>query len=72
MRSHFHECVFFNRAEFSLELLEWDLTFFLDLGNQKRQVGKDLKMGRLRFIKLNQYVSSLHDGLVKRLYKVDA
>ena len=51
MRSHFHECVFFNRAEFSLELLEWDLTFFLDLGNQKRQVGKNLKMGKLRFIK---------------------
>ena len=46
MRSHFHECVSFNRAEFSLELLEWDLTFFRDLGNQKLQVGKDLKMGR--------------------------
>ena len=46
MGSHFHECIFFNRAEFLFESLEWDLTFFLDLGDQKRQVGKDLKMGR--------------------------
>ena len=35
----------FNGVAFSLELLEWDHTF-LHLGDQKIQVGTDLKIGR--------------------------
>jgi len=35
----------YNGVAFSLEFLEWDRTF-LRLGDQKIQVGTDLKIGR--------------------------
>ena len=47
--------------KFSSQLLEWDHTFW-DLGDQKIQVGKDLKMGRVHVITLNQCVNSFQDG----------
>ena len=41
---------------FSLELLEWDHTFW-DLGDQEIQVGRDfIKMGRVHVITVNQCV----------------
>ena len=48
------------------------LHIFRGLGDQKIQVGKDLKMGRFYFIKVSQCVNSLQDDHIKRLYKVDA
>ena len=49
------------------------LHIFRGLGDQKIQVGRDLKMGRFYFIiKFSQCVNSLQDDHVKRLYKVDA
>ena len=48
------------------------LHFFWGLGDQKIKAVRDLKMGRFYFIKFSQCVNSLQDGLVKRLYKVDA
>ena len=70
--SYFHNWIDYNGPAFSLELLEWDCTFFGGLGDQKIKAVRDLKMGRFYFIKFSQCVNSLQDGLVKRLYKVDA
>ena len=52
---------------FCLELLGWNRTW--DLGDQKIQVGRDLKWEDFYFIKFNQCVNSFQDDLVKRLYK---
>ena len=50
MGLHFHGRIDYNgvTVTFSLELLEWDLTFsaFWYLGHQKILLGRDLKMGR--------------------------
>ena len=47
---------------FSLELLEWDHTFW-DLGDQEIQVGRDfIKMGRVHVITVNKCVNSFQDG----------
>ena len=43
MRSHVHGWIDYNGIAFSVELLEWDDTFSGDLGDQKIQVGGDLK-----------------------------
>ena len=45
MGSHFNGWIDYNGVAFSLELLEWDRTFS-GFGDQKIQVGRDLKMGR--------------------------
>ena len=63
MGSHFHE---------------WGCNFmgthiFLDLGYQKIEVGRELKMKTdFDFIKFNQCVNSFQDDRVKRIFKVDA
>ena len=44
MGSHFNGWIDYNGVAFSLELLEWDRTFS-GFGDQKIQVGRDLKMG---------------------------
>ena len=67
MGSHFHRWIDYNGVAFCLELLGWNRTW--DLGDQKIQVGRDLKWEDFYFIKFNQCVNSFQDDLVKRLYK---
>ena len=43
MGSHFHSWIDYNGV-ISLDLIEWDRTFS-GFGDQKIQVGRDLKMG---------------------------
>ena len=46
MGLHFHDWIYYKGAVFSPELLEWDHTFSDGIkGDQKIQVGRDLKMG---------------------------
>ena len=68
MGSHFHGWIHYNGVAFLLELLGWNRTF-LGLGDQKIQVGRDLKWEDFYFIKFNLCVNSFQDDLVKRLYK---
>ena len=60
MGSHFRGWIDCNGVAFSIELLEWDLTFS-GVGDQKIQVVTDLKIGRCLF----------QDDEVERLYKLD-
>ena len=61
MGSHFRGWIDYNGVAFSIELPEWDLTFS-GMGDQKIQVGTDLKIGRCLF----------QNDQVERLYKLDA
>ena len=45
MGLHFRGWIDYNGVSFSIELLEWDLKFS-GVGDQKTQVGTDLKIGR--------------------------